>query len=1296
MKTIQTKPDAAKASSHAPFFGKGAGKGLSATTEAEAPFFTVQAKLASDALWDVREQETIATNDIAAEPAIQDAPSEKIAPVSAASSVATPIQAKAAEPEQEEALTKEEETPRAPLQAKLTVGAPDDPYEQEADAVADKVVQRLAVPDVAPEKNPSVQAKPVVPAVTPLVQAKCNTCEQEEQQKEEEISKEPASDLQKKPVGGNMPDPPQDNDENDETLPKPVQRKCSDCGQEEQQIQKSPVSQTGQTPGIQKSCRECEEGDKLFLKPVPGIQRDPAGKADGSRESILAFARSQLGKVEAKHSGSGGKRVGAQYLLDYFHVAAPGVWPDSVIETAGAKMPSWCGIFAVWAHKKAGKDIGNWQMGRGVSAFGKLQQTSSPSPGDIGYIHKPYQHHCIVVKVEGGNVHTIDGNSGLYSEVKENTRPISEFTGFFTAFGAGGGASVQRKEAKEESLQKKEVDGSSSAAPSLESRLSSAKGGGSVLPESIRNDMGQAVGADFSNVRIHTGSEAVQMSQELNAQAFTHGNDIYFNEGKYDTSSKSGQHLLAHELTHTVQQGAASVQRKEVPQVQKDGGSDPVQEAIGKVYDALDGWTDSDDSYIIWNQFDSTDKAATDGIVMGVADKAGKSVDDTLEWMNADMVTSDWNRLYAHFVKANAYRVDRLIANLAYSFLSGYTSGSNSNSILAIYAGDTKVTGELLGRSLIQLEAATGYTRNDTAKYLFGDLASLDAHKLSLHFFNSGDTTAAGYAAYWIASKVESLLAGYTGTSDSTSIVENFDRVPAKLRSIVLYELETICQERWGQTAAQALMEDMQQADYEQLRVLMPDVPIEVLPVYNIQKGLLEGFWDKLVGGAEFLLGLIEYGICGLLGVIWGAITVVIDIIVAIVDVAIAVKDILGMIVYFISGGKFCKENKDRVYGFFSALGKMFTTSGVFDMMWDELVTEASLIEGPLKECKRAIFWTSRITNLLINIVLIVWAGYGAVKLALKGIEAIVTLARAGELINALQQLPAKMWTAIKNMPAAASKAILTSGSKILNMLKNPVELIATIRNSLTAIRMAAENEGYYRFLRRQVGKAIENERKFWEERRNFWKKDADKIEKGIEGAETKLADAVNNAVDEPAKSEAAIKEAENEAKAIQKETDALMDDVNGNKKKEEAIPVTPVASALKAEDFYRAPELLWGKGHEEIGKILLGEGWTAGQYSGTSDAYTFIKASKGGQSEIVINYGGGRHFRGKVSEVPQYYKISGPNFKKTKVVDGKTYPVADMLKEKSRFIDGPTGQDITPQPPPKPPSPPPSTPPEN
>jgi hypothetical protein len=72
-----------------------------------------------------------------------------------------------------------------------------------------------------------------------------------------------------------------------------------------------------------------------------------------------------------------------------------------------------------------------------------------------------------------------------------------------------------------------------------------------------------AMGADFSGVRVHTGSEAAGLSQDLSAQAFTYGSDIYFNEGKYNPGSTDGQKLLAHELTHTVQQGGGEIRAME-------------------------------------------------------------------------------------------------------------------------------------------------------------------------------------------------------------------------------------------------------------------------------------------------------------------------------------------------------------------------------------------------------------------------------------------------------------------------------------------------------------------------------------------------------------------------------------------------------------------------------------------------------------------------------------------------------------------------------------------------------------
>jgi uncharacterized protein DUF4157 len=95
------------------------------------------------------------------------------------------------------------------------------------------------------------------------------------------------------------------------------------------------------------------------------------------------------------------------------------------------------------------------------------------------------------------------------------------------------------------------------AAPSrIESSLSASKGSGSPMTANTRMEMEDSFGVDLGHVRIHRDNSAVQMSKDLNAQAFTHGSDIYFNSSKYDERSKTGKHLLAHELTHVVQQGS--------------------------------------------------------------------------------------------------------------------------------------------------------------------------------------------------------------------------------------------------------------------------------------------------------------------------------------------------------------------------------------------------------------------------------------------------------------------------------------------------------------------------------------------------------------------------------------------------------------------------------------------------------------------------------------------------------------------------------------------------------------------
>ncbi len=125
----------------------------------------------------------------------------------------------------------------------------------------------------------------------------------------------------------------------------------------------------------------------------------------------------------------------------------------------------------------------------------------------------------------------------------------------------------------EEVVQRKEIE-EDIEDTTLEQDLRSSKGTGTALSSDTRSNMETAFDTDFSKVRIHTGSNAVQMSQNLNAQAFTHGSDVYFNHGKYNPNTNAGQHLLAHELTHVVQQKGLHrkmIQRDCVP-IERPGG----------------------------------------------------------------------------------------------------------------------------------------------------------------------------------------------------------------------------------------------------------------------------------------------------------------------------------------------------------------------------------------------------------------------------------------------------------------------------------------------------------------------------------------------------------------------------------------------------------------------------------------------------------------------------------------------------------------------------------------------------
>ncbi|MCT7948239.1 DUF4157 domain-containing protein [Ancylothrix sp. C2] len=138
--------------------------------------------------------------------------------------------------------------------------------------------------------------------------------------------------------------------------------------------------------------------------------------------------------------------------------------------------------------------------------------------------------------------------------------------------GGGGDGSVQRQMFSKPlisrlTVQRREAIEGGEASSHLESRINQAKTGGRHLETPLRRKMEGAFGTDFSKVNIYNDSTADRLNRSLSARAFTTGNNIFFKRGEYNPNSSSGQELLAHELTHVVQQGG-EIQR--TPAIQRE------------------------------------------------------------------------------------------------------------------------------------------------------------------------------------------------------------------------------------------------------------------------------------------------------------------------------------------------------------------------------------------------------------------------------------------------------------------------------------------------------------------------------------------------------------------------------------------------------------------------------------------------------------------------------------------------------------------------------------------------------
>ncbi len=394
------------------------------------------------------------------------------------------------------------------VQAKLSIGKPNDKYEAEADNVADKVVNKIqtkkqegtAAPFFSPaitvqkkagqkEEEKEVQEKPLSESITPLVvqrqpeeekvQEKCADCEQEEKVQKKGLLKEEES-VQKK----------------EEEEEKPVQKKK----EEEKPIQKKKKEKK---PVVQRKCAECGKEEPVQKKEI---------QLKSVMDSSAPIIQEKCAECEAKEEGKEGG------LLQRKEGAAFPPLPEGVTEEKEQEeMPQ--------GEEEAAKGEEAAKEGEEAAKEGKEEAAGAPAEAAANDLQPPKKEE---------------------KKEKEELPPI---------------------QSKKDTTVQRASNGNSTH-DSVEQSLSASKGKGSPMSSSTQQEMSSGFGADFSNVRIHTGSSAVQMNKDLGSHAFTHGSDIYFNQGKYNPESDSGKHLLAHELTHTVQQGASgsSVQRWTPPE----------------------------------------------------------------------------------------------------------------------------------------------------------------------------------------------------------------------------------------------------------------------------------------------------------------------------------------------------------------------------------------------------------------------------------------------------------------------------------------------------------------------------------------------------------------------------------------------------------------------------------------------------------------------------------------------------------------------------------------------------------
>ncbi|MEH1813552.1 MAG: DUF4157 domain-containing protein [Nostoc sp.] len=231
-------------------------------------------------------------------------------------------------------------------------------------------------------------------------------------------------------------------------------------------------------------------------------------------------------------------------------------------EEEEVQMKSWGETPSLQREELPEEELQMKPLGTSSQTGTEVQSSNKPLGHDISRISLRRPQTKLTVN-QPGDIYEQEADSVAKLVMQRMSEPVSR-------------QSIQREALPEEEdqLQMKSLAGSitplvqrqgggrTAATSELETSIQQARGNGQPLADDIKQPMEQAFGADFGSVRVHTDAQSDSLNQSIQARAFTTGQDVFFRQGEYSPGSNAGKELLAHELTHVVQQNGSAVQPK--------------------------------------------------------------------------------------------------------------------------------------------------------------------------------------------------------------------------------------------------------------------------------------------------------------------------------------------------------------------------------------------------------------------------------------------------------------------------------------------------------------------------------------------------------------------------------------------------------------------------------------------------------------------------------------------------------------------------------------------------------------